>query len=84
VAAEVRNLAQRSAGAAKDIKGLISDSVEAVGQCTKLVDETGKTFEELVSSIVEASLMIEILAIQVKSNQRVLEKSVQPLVKWMK
>jgi methyl-accepting chemotaxis protein len=35
VAAEVRNLAQRSAGAAKEIKGLINDSVEAVGQGTK-------------------------------------------------
>jgi len=58
VAAEVRNLAQRSAGAAKEIKGLINDSVEAVGQGTKLVDETGQTFTELVSSIEEVSSMI--------------------------
>jgi len=58
VAAEVRNLAQRSAGAAKEIKGLINDSVEAVGQGTKLVDETGQTFSELVSSIEEVSKMI--------------------------
>ena len=58
VAAEVRNLAQRSAGAAKEIKGLINDSVEAVGQGTKLVDETGQTFTELVSSIEEVSNMI--------------------------
>ena len=58
VAAEVRNLAQRSAGAAKEIKGLINDSVEAVGQGTKLVDETGKTFSELVTSIAEVSSMI--------------------------
>ena len=58
VAAEVRNLAQRSAGAAKEIKGLINDSVEAVGQGTKLVDETGKTFTELVSSIEEVSKMV--------------------------
>ena len=58
VAAEVRNLAQRSAGAAKEIKGLINDSVEAVGQGTKLVDETGKTFSELVTSIAEVSNMI--------------------------
>jgi methyl-accepting chemotaxis protein len=43
VAAEVRNLAQRSAGATKEIKGLINDSVKAVGQGTKLADETGKT-----------------------------------------
>lgn len=58
VAAEVRNLAQRSAGAAKEIKGLINDSVEAVGQGTKLVDETGQTFTELVSAIEEVSKMI--------------------------
>ena len=58
VAAEVRNLAQRSAGAAKEIKGLINDSVEAVGQGTKLVDETGQTFTELVSAIDEVSRML--------------------------
>ena len=58
VAAEVRNLAQRSAGAAKEIKGLINDSVEAVGSGTKLVDDTGKTFEELVTSIEEVGNMI--------------------------
>jgi methyl-accepting chemotaxis protein len=58
VAAEVRNLAQRSAGAAKEIKGLINDSVEAVGQGTKLVDETGQTFTELVNAIEEVSKMI--------------------------
>ncbi|WP_082627185.1 methyl-accepting chemotaxis protein [Colwellia sp. TT2012] len=58
VAAEVRNLAQRSAGAAKEIKGLINDSVEAVGQGTKLVDETGQTFSELVTAIEEVSRMI--------------------------
>lgn len=58
VAAEVRNLAQRSAGAAKEIKGLINDSVEAVGQGTKLVDETGQTFSELVTAIEEVSTMI--------------------------
>ncbi|PKG82405.1 methyl-accepting chemotaxis protein [Colwellia sp. 75C3] len=58
VAAEVRNLAQRSAGAAKEIKGLINDSVEAVGQGTKLVDETKATFSELFSAIEEVSKMI--------------------------
>ncbi|REL35316.1 methyl-accepting chemotaxis protein [Thalassotalea euphylliae] len=58
VAAEVRNLAQRSAGAAKEIKGLINDSVEAVGLGTKLVDETGQTFEQLVSAIEEVGSML--------------------------
>src|SRR5262249_25760994 len=43
VAAEVRNLAQRSASAAKEIKGLITDSVKTVDTGSKLVDEAGKT-----------------------------------------
>jgi methyl-accepting chemotaxis protein len=51
VASEVRNLAQRSAAAAKEIKTLIGDSVEKVGSGTKLVDEAGKTMEEIVTSI---------------------------------
>ncbi|UCV27691.1 methyl-accepting chemotaxis protein [Ferribacterium limneticum] len=51
VATEVRNLAQRSAAAAKEIKGLISDSVEKVEIGNKLVDQAGRTMEEVVSSI---------------------------------
>ncbi|QRM20528.1 PAS domain-containing protein [Dechloromonas sp. TW-R-39-2] len=51
VATEVRNLAQRSAAAAKEIKGLISDSVEKVQTGNKLVDQAGRTMEEVVSSI---------------------------------
>lgn len=58
VAAEVRNLAQRSAAAAKEIKGLINDSVEAVGKGTRLVDETGQTFNDLVSAVNEVVTMI--------------------------
>ncbi|WDE02045.1 methyl-accepting chemotaxis protein [Thalassomonas actiniarum] len=58
VAAEVRSLAQRSAAAAKDIKGLINDSVEAVGQGSKYVNDTGTTFNELVAAIEKVSLMI--------------------------
>ncbi|WP_448247696.1 methyl-accepting chemotaxis protein [Thalassotalea agariperforans] len=58
VASEVRNLAQRSASAAKEIKGLINDSVEAVGQGTDLVDKTGKTFTELVKAIEAVGTMI--------------------------
>ncbi|HEY8608825.1 MAG TPA: methyl-accepting chemotaxis protein [Noviherbaspirillum sp.] len=51
VAAEVRSLAQRSAGAAKEIKSLISDSVEKVGTGSRLVDQAGSTMEEVVSSV---------------------------------
>jgi methyl-accepting chemotaxis protein len=51
VAGEVRNLAQRSAEAAKEIKGLISASVERVEQGTALVDRAGSTMQEIVQSI---------------------------------
>jgi len=51
VATEVRNLAQRSAAAAKEIKTLIGDSVEKVRVGSKLVDEAGKTMEEIVGSV---------------------------------
>ena len=58
VASEVRNLAQRSASAAKEIKGLISDSVEAVSQGSNLVDRTGNTFKDLIVSVEDVVTMI--------------------------
>ncbi|MDA8455363.1 methyl-accepting chemotaxis protein [Acidovorax sp. GBBC 3334] len=51
VAGEVRNLAQRSAEAAKEIKGLITASVERVKQGSDLVDKAGTTMTEVVESI---------------------------------
>ena len=51
VATEVRNLAKRSADAAKEIKGLISDSVDRVEVGSRLVDQAGRTMEEVVVSI---------------------------------
>ena len=51
VASEVRSLAQRSAEAAKEIKGLISTSVERVEQGTTLVDQAGVTMTEIVTAI---------------------------------
>jgi methyl-accepting chemotaxis protein len=63
VASEVRNLAQRSAAAAKEIKGLISDSVEKVEDGGKLVGEAGKTMEEIVASVKRVTaIMAEIAA----------------------
>jgi methyl-accepting chemotaxis protein len=55
VASEVRSLAQRSAAAAKEIKGLIDDSVGKVDAGTALVGETGKTMQEIVGSIQRVS-----------------------------
>ncbi len=51
VAGEVRNLAQRSAAAAKEIKGLIQDSVGKVEAGSNLVNQSGQTLEEIVSSV---------------------------------
>jgi methyl-accepting chemotaxis protein len=51
VASEVRNLAQRSAGAAKEIKALIEDSVEKVNAGSKLVDQAGTTMQDIVESV---------------------------------
>ena len=61
VASEVRNLAQRSAAAAKEIKTLIGDSVEKVDAGSRLVDEAGTTMTEVVDSIKRLSdIMAEI------------------------
>jgi len=51
VAVEVRNLAQRAATAAGEIKDLISDSVNRVSEGSKLVSQAGLTMEEIVASI---------------------------------
>jgi methyl-accepting chemotaxis protein len=51
VATEVRNLAGRSATAAKEIKTLIQDSVAKVDEGSKLVDESGKTLDEIVQAV---------------------------------
>jgi methyl-accepting chemotaxis protein len=51
VASEVRSLAQRSADAAKEIKGLIAASVERVDQGSALVDRAGETMQQVVASI---------------------------------
>ncbi len=61
VAGEVRNLAQRSASAAKEIKELISESVNKVSNGYKLVETAGKTMEEIVESTQRvSSIMTEI------------------------
>ncbi|CAN5907845.1 PAS domain-containing methyl-accepting chemotaxis protein [soil metagenome] len=51
VASEVRSLAQRSASAAKEIKGLIAASVEKVESGAKLVDDAGKTMDDIVTQV---------------------------------
>ena len=58
VASEVRNLAQRSAAAAKEINALISDSVEKVEAGSQLVVEAGSTMQEIVASVKKVTDMI--------------------------
>ncbi len=69
VASEVRNLAQRSAAAAKEIKALISDSVEKVEDGSKLVGDAGKTMDEIVSSVRRVTdIMTEIAAASIEQS----------------
>jgi methyl-accepting chemotaxis protein len=70
VASEVRNLAQRSAAAAKEIKELINDSVDKVEVGTELVDKAGKTMEEVVVSVKRVTdIMGEITAASSEQSQ---------------
>jgi len=63
VASEVRTLAQRSAGAAKEIKGLIDDSVSKVNDGSALVQKAGATMGEIVASVQRVTdIMSEISA----------------------
>ena len=69
VATEVRTLAQRSAAAAKEIKALIIDSVERVESGSQLVDEAGRTMEEIVVSVKRVTdIMAEITAASVEQS----------------
>jgi methyl-accepting chemotaxis protein len=63
VASEVRNLAQRSAAAAKEIKVLIRDSVEKVNVGAELVAESGVTLQEIVASVQEVGDIVELIAV---------------------
>ena len=63
VAGEVRNLAHRSAAAAKEIKELIGNSVERVEEGSRLVGEAGVTMEEVVSSVRRVTSIIGEIAI---------------------
>lgn len=55
VASEVRNLALRAAGAAKEIKDLITESVDKVDRGTAQAEEAGRTMQEIVSSITQVT-----------------------------
>jgi methyl-accepting chemotaxis protein len=62
VASEVRSLAQRSATAAKEIKGLIQDSVVKVEEGTELANQSGENLEKIVASVTKVSVLIADIA----------------------
>jgi methyl-accepting chemotaxis protein len=62
VASEVRNLAGRSASAAKEIKGLIQDSVTKVADGSRLVSQSGQTLGEIVASVKTVSDIVAEIA----------------------
>ncbi|MFT5175861.1 MAG: methyl-accepting chemotaxis protein [Gammaproteobacteria bacterium] len=62
MAGEVRDLAQRSATAAKQIKELIGDSVGKVNEGSRLVTESGQTLEEIITSVKKMSAIISEIA----------------------
>ena len=84
VAAEVRNLAQRSAGAAKEIKALIGDSVDKVQSGSALVDQAGATMDEIVQAVRRVTdIMGEITA--ASDEQRpASSRSTAPSRRWTK
>lgn len=63
VAGEVRTLAQRSAAAAKEIKGLIAASVEKVERGSALVDQAGATMQEVVGAISRVSSIVDEISV---------------------
>ena len=62
VASEVRNLAQRSASAAREIKSLIGDSVDKVDAGARLVEQAGATMDEVVASVARVTGIISEIA----------------------
>lgn len=69
VASEVRNLAQRSAAAAREIKTLIDDSVTSIGAGTTMVERAGRTMDDVVTSVTRVSAVIAAIS-EASSEQR--------------
>ncbi len=74
VASEVRALAQRSAEAAKEIKGLISTSTAQVGQGVVLVAETGQSLERIMEQVTEINRVVAEIAAGAKEQSTAIEE----------
>ena len=77
VASEVRNLAQRSATAAKEIKTLIAESVDKVESGAKLVQEAGTTMDEVVTSFQQVAGLVTEIASASKEQSSGIEQTTQ-------
>lgn len=80
VASEVRTLAQRSATAANEIKGLIVTSVSEVNTGSKLVEEAGEAMKAIVSSIVQVSTIISEISIAGKEQTQGIDQINQAVI----
>ncbi len=80
VAAEVRALAQRSAAAAREIKELITDSVHKVEDGTRLVDQAGRTMDEVVASVNRVTQIVAEIATASREQSSGIEQVNQAIV----
>jgi len=80
VAAEVRNLAQRSASAAKEIKALILESVDRVERGAVLVERSGRTLDDIVTSVRRVSDIVADIAAASEDQRRGIDQVNQVVV----
>jgi methyl-accepting chemotaxis protein len=80
VATEVRNLAGRSATAAKEIKALIQDSVAKVDEGSRLVDESGRTLDEIVTAVKKVTDIVAEIAAASREQSTGIEQVNQAIV----
>lgn len=84
VAGEVRNLASRSAQAAKEIKGLIEESVNRVQQGSKLVNNAAATMIDIVSSVTRVNDIMGEIASASEEQQRGLSRLHRLSARWIR
>lgn len=84
VAGEVRNLASRSAQAAKEIKGLIEESVNRVQQGSKLVNNAAATMTDIVSSVTRVNDIMGEIASASEEQRRGLSRLRRLSARWIR
>jgi methyl-accepting chemotaxis protein len=82
VASEVRNLAGRSATAAREIKTLIKDSVTKVEEGTKLVDESGRALADIGVAVSKVKAVVAEIAGRARNRRPASTMSTRPSCKW--